>query len=95
MTDEELKRQRPKYWRDKNRRKWAKGSGPIGIEAMSYLLANPQEMLWDDDTKKPVSVAFIANCQALFLYRQLMRGRYYFACPIKPTIEANNEEVKG
>lgn len=95
MTDEELNDHRPKYWREKNRRKWAKGSGPIGIEAMSYLLANPQEMLWDDDMKKPVSVAFIANYQALLLYRHLGRGRYYFACPTKPPIEADQREAKA
>lgn len=88
MTDEELNDHRPKYWRDKNRRKWTKGSGPIGIESMSYLPANPQEMLWDDDTKKPASAAFVANYPARSLYHCLLRGRFYFACPTKPPIEA-------
>ena len=87
MTDEELKKQRPKYWKEKNRRKWAKGSGPIGIETMTYLLANPQEMLWDNLTGKATSAAFVANYPARSLYNCLLRGRYYFAC----AVQANKE----
>lgn len=80
MTDEELKRQRPKYWRDKNRKKWVRGSGPINPETMGYILSNPHEMLWDNFSRKAVSAAFIANYQARLLYKHLVGGRYYFAC---------------
>lgn len=85
----------PECWRQGLRRKWTQGAVRLTVEYMTYILANPHEMLWDNDMKKPVSAAFVTNYQARFLYNQLGRGRYYFACPIKPTIEANNEEVKG
>lgn len=85
MTDAELKKQRPKYYREK---RWVRGAGPIGIEEMTYILANPQEMLWDNYGWRAIPAAFVVNYQALFLYRQLRRGRFYFARPTKPPIEA-------
>lgn len=92
MTDEELKKQRPKYYREKHRRRWVKGAGPIGIETMTYLLANPQEMLWDNYGRRAIPAAFVVNYQARTLYNQLMGGRFSFAFLLQPNQEKETGE---